>query len=134
MTQFFTTQQAGVAAILLAIALILNAFARLVMAGGQHIGPIGTAIANAINAVPNAINAWTRRTIEERDCAPKLAAALKQIEGLLVRVRDLELAIEAAGHGELTTHIVEARDDEPTGDQRLPAGVPRMTPRRRNTP
>jgi hypothetical protein len=121
----FTTQQAGIAAILLAVALILSAFARLVTAGGEHIGPIGTAVANAVNA-------WTRRTIEERDCAPKLAAMEKIVEGLRARIVELERAIDASGHGELTTHIVEARQDEPTGDQRLPAGIPRLAPRRRD--
>lgn len=123
MTELITTQPAGVAAILAALGFLLTSAGRFVASWSDLLRPV-------FDAIVDALKAWTRRTIEERDCAPKLTAMAKLVEGLRTRIVELERAIEAAGHGDLTTHIVETRDDEPTGDQRLPKGV---QPRRRDT-
>lgn len=125
MTELITTQPAGVAAILAALGFILTSFARLVLALREPIAPISAAVVDAIRA-------WTRRTIEERDCAPRLAklesdnAALKRLLAAAAQENEgLRTMLERAGFdvSDIPIAVVEARDDEPTGDQRLPHGI-----------
>lgn len=135
MTELFTTQPTGVAAILMALAFLLNVIAR-------GLAPILAACAAVIRdigaAAVEAIKAWTKRTNDERDCAPKLADALARI-GKLERLAKAAVAGEqraiddaAAGAATIAEHVhVIERGDEPTGDQRLPAGIPPLPNRRK---
>lgn len=118
MTELITTQPAGIAAILAALGFLITSFARLVLVGQKLFEPVAAAL-----------SAWTKRTLEERDCAPKLAEAVRQLNALRVEFDAFRLSSIAGGGAlEHALDVVETRDDEPTGDQRLPTGI---SPRRR---
>lgn len=121
MTELFTTQPVGLAAILMALAFLVNVLAR--------------GLAPVLAACARAIDAWTQRTNDERDCAPKLAAAIARIEKLERLAKSAvdgeQQAIKDAAAGAATIaeriNVIE-RGDEPTGNQHVPAGLP---PRRK---
>jgi len=124
--QLILSQPVAFAAVLGALALILNRVAELLKVVADRFGPL-------LAAVTDAIRAWARKTTDERECAAKLAEAMHQIEALRAELRELRAEVES-GVAPISspTHVVEVSAEEPTGEQRLPAGVPPLPQRRTN--
>jgi len=132
MTELITTQPMGIAAILAAIAFLLQSFARVVIAVNEHVGPLAKATVEAIRA-------WTKRTNDERDCGTRLEKLEREhasLKRLLIAAGEengkLRALLRMAGIDVDDIPIaVTERGDEPTGDQHVPAGVTPLPNRRK---
>lgn len=125
MLELIASNPVPFAALLAAAAMILNRIGELLKVVAERFGPL-------LGAITDAIRAWAKKTNNERHCEARLAEAMSQIAALRAELDALRAEIEGgAAPISSPTHVVEEHVREPSGEQRLPAGVPPLPQRPR---